>query len=131
MKLSEAILLGSVGSEQGFGPGSLMGVAKCAIGAAFHALGITLPGILNIDNKYTILPNLYPWTKNIIEYSYSNPYRPWATIELMNIEIYGIIWRLNDINGWTRPQIAAWVAELELIYDPQPSIEIAYETVKK
>jgi hypothetical protein len=41
MKLSEAILLGSVGSEQGYGNTSMFreSKAKCALGAALHAVG--------------------------------------------------------------------------------------------
>lgn len=114
MRLSEAILLGSIGTEQGFGKTIDEGKA-CAAGAAFVAIGI-----LNRDDKYD---------SRLIAQSFMqlSEYWPWVlrdTIcpicKVYNNINYIIAWHLNDSHRWTRPRIAEWVATQEAIYDIQP-----------
>lgn len=122
MKLSEAILLGSVGSEQGFGAMCAYSNSnrKCALAAALFAKGV----IVNDYTVYGEVPSLWPWTDTKVaspisldDYAYIEPH------------IYNLIWVLNDIGRWTRPQIAAWVATLEAIYDPTPT-EVPSATIE-
>ena len=117
MKLSEAILLGSIGSEQGFGPSSMQtnSPRKCAMGSALLAVGI----MTDNDDMDKLTP-IWPWVSvevappvDLVDYKGCTKIIEKATIP-------GIIWRLNDILKWTRPQIAAWVATQEAIYDVQP-----------
>ena len=113
MRLSEAILLGSIGSEQGFGASSGYpnSVKKCAIGAALFAAGVV---DISFNNPFVELRDRWPWTyidvpcPSILGYSSTKTY------------VAEVIYRLNDCLHWTRPQIAAWVATQEAIYDPQP-----------
>jgi len=99
MKLSEAILLGSVGSKQGFGASSLHSYSqrKCALGAAILAVGI--------DDTFYALVAVWPWLNNKMICPDCNDTH--ITI------IKDVIWHLNDDHRWTRPQIAAWVATIE------------------
>ena len=122
MKLSEAILLGSVGTEQGFGPSSIYkhSTKRCALGAALFACGLEYehpkPEELLVEDLTTSFPYVvimiqWPWTECIISYRIDKVTK-WD-------HIYDIIWKLNDIGRWSRPQIAAWVAEMEKVYDKQ------------
>ena len=123
MKLSEAILLGSIGSEQGFGITSAYqdAKAKCAIGSAL--LGVGKEANSNDGNPYQILVNEWPWVMTKIEIPEFSVAGPYVERNVMNA-----IWLLNDIYKWPRPKIAAWIAELEAIYDPQPTpIEVPCE----
>ena len=106
MRLSEAILLGSIGSEQGFGvmSGNPSSKAKCAIGAALFASGVSLDGV-EASNAIGAVAKLWPWT-------YKQALMPGRNSSLY---IFAIIWRLNDIERWSRPRIAAWVAEQEVL----------------
>lgn len=116
MKLSEAILLGSVGTEQGYGCDAIMpnGQATCALGAALFAEGVKL-GDWVVGMQ--VVTQRWPWTLMI------TPFPEVLTkhgLFMGHDCIYSMIWRLNDIAKWTRPQIAAWVADLEQTYDPDP-----------
>lgn len=122
MKLSEAILLGSVGSEQGFGR-VVDGDRACAIGAALLAIGVTQLGLeWNCeDPRQHGSPRLvdnWPWTNSLSRCPHCSTH---------NTVSYIISWHLNDSHRWTRPQIAAWVAEQEAIYDP-PKQEVKEES---
>ena len=117
MKLSEAILLGSIGSEQGFGPSGMntSSPTKCTMASALFARGINA----TFDNGLDIIVELYPWLNTDVMPPVALPdyhHGPYIT---RPTSIHGIIWRLNDILKWTRPQIAAWVATQEAIYDVQ------------
>ena len=119
MKLSEAILLGSVGT------GQVRGIFRddqgntCAWGAAFTAQGI------EFDNSKGIalhkmegrenLPQEWHWV-----FHYVNVPRGLTHIfpHLSVVQIWSIIPVLNDCLEWTRPQIAAWVAQMEAKYCP-------------
>lgn len=123
MKLSEAILLGSVGSEQGFGPPSILTSypRKCALGAALLAAGIECNHEMG---GFTLVTNQWPWSRQI--------HRPPTKIGLglrFTDAVYDIIWRLNDIAKWTRPQIAAWVASIEPQEPATSEVPIASEAI--
>lgn len=109
--LSDAILLGSVGTEQGYGPGSVHSSSnkKCAMGAALFAVGACVSSNMEGLDKIT---EYWPWTRTYVDAP--------CTIRGEDIRqkpVYSIIWQLNDKAHWTRPQIAAWVATLERTYD--------------
>jgi len=106
MKLSEAILLGSIGSEQGFGSESIFydSPTKCALGAALLAIGVKA---CRGDRVYDQLIGIWPWVNGRVSFLSSFGFA------IYKCEGYKIIWRLNDIQKWSRPQIAAWVATIE------------------
>ena len=124
MKLSEAILLGSVGTEQGYGPYAILPTSKktCALGAALFAVGPKVATLLPDEWQYgtRTVSRIWPWTETKAPYpKASGLFHPIAN-QVFNND-YNIIWQLNDVARWTRPQIAAWVAELEKVYDPDPA----------
>jgi len=100
VRLSEAILLGSVGTGQAFGEYVDKKGNTCALGAALCAIGK-----LTDLSEYTINLGLaWPYHK-------MSCIHPIAGIKMSMVHI---ITHLNDIEGWSRPQIAAWVAEQEV-----------------
>src|SRR5581483_3663786 len=101
MKLSEAIMLGSTLSKQGYGNDALMTKDRCALGSAKQALG--WDEITDIVSVYTKFKEDYAFLGEIHE----NPdtHRRSDGLE--------IIWKLNDVSEWTREQIAEWVAKIE------------------
>lgn len=120
MKLSEAILLGSVGSEQCKG-WLIDGNKACAMGAALIAVG---EGYLGMPHgiSSTILPSKiyvqWPWaTQGTVEcpickeHGYKQVGLPYIMVE-----------HLNDLHGWTRPRIAEWVASIEPKEVEQPQV---------
>ena len=108
MKLSEAILLGSIGSIQGVGPESIdprnRHKGLCAMGAALYAVNCTG----NMWDGMESISHIWPWTNRPEQPPIVLFGRPESTYT-----VQGIIWRLNDLCNWTRPQIAAWVASIE------------------
>lgn len=108
MLLSEAILLGSVATEQGFGPASIFphGKMTCALGTALAAKGASFNSSVKGMSEVTAI---WPWTATCIDVPpiIRNPVDPYSA------PVFAIIWRLNDNARWTRQQIAAWVAEQE------------------
>lgn len=123
MKLSEAILLGSVGTTQGFGPDSIFRneEGRCALGAALAAVGQECDLVDRVvKNPYNLIRKLWPWVNSRIAMPSILTRRHdgflFDTVET-------IIWKLNDIVKMPRPEIAAWVATLEnqLEMDPAPS----------
>lgn len=98
MKLSEAILLGSMLRPQM--RNEFMGpTGSCALGAAGEALGFLAHGDLT---PYEVQ---WPWVATrAVEC-------PVCCARL--VSAVDVIMELNDVHRWTRPQIAAWVAEIE------------------
>jgi hypothetical protein len=98
MKLSEAILLGSM-----FRPPVrhefVAPAGSCALGAAGEALGVPVPRLVP-ETFVSAWPRV------------SRTVRCPACDERLLPVVWAII-ELNDRHQWTRPQIAAWVAELE------------------
>lgn len=123
MKLSEAILLGSVGTEQSYGPLAIMPNSKstCALGAALFAVGSQTN---DPERAYKQVEERWPWILAVATVP-----SVLARLGDEKGDICSIIWRLNDTARWTRPQIAAWVAELEAVYDPDPVPGPVHESV--
>jgi hypothetical protein len=108
MKLSEAILLGSIDSPQGYGNGAMFkeSKAKCALGTALHAVGQS-PSFVEynlFNSPYNIVMTIWPWTETMY---LDHP------VEGRRVSVIHAIYSLNDNCGWTRPQIAAWIATIE------------------
>lgn len=104
MRLSEAILLGSIGSKQGFGHLSAYKGSKdkCAIGAALLATGNEAKNL-----PIAKLEETWPWT---LTKDFVSPIELPAYIPIC---VSNTIWWLNDVEKWTRPQIAAWISSIE------------------
>lgn len=110
MKLSEAMLLGSVGSKQGFGPQLVSkNGGLCAIAAALQGVGLDVHSDEDVLNVKFM--ELFPIESVLVlcPVCKSDEY----------IIVGDVIWHLNDYHRWPRPQIAAWVAQLEQMYDRQ------------
>lgn len=106
MKLSEAILLGSIGTEQAFGVLKTTDGRTCALGAAMTAMGMNLEGLDELTRwkLFRDIASCWPVTKVHAQCPACN----WGPVT-----VEAGIWHLNDKHGWPRPQIAAWVATLE------------------
>lgn len=127
MRLSEAILLGSVGSEQGFGPMSICSDyerGRCALGSALLAMGIRTLQMEQFGSNSGIglIKKMWTWTTLKIRVPEELATKPNCVLSKEEA-IVAVIWALNDVAKWTRPQIAAWVAEQEVtlgIVDQEP-----------
>lgn len=138
MKLSEAILLGSVGSGQARAMLRDQLGNTCAMGAALLAANLMSASHVS-DGEETGESKLYraaekkwPVLKEMICQvqcpSFKIPAKSWPLLL--------VITRLNDIDKWTRPQIAAWVATIEEEYEKQQAVtqpstqqEVCHETI--
>lgn len=109
LKLSEAIRLGAMLTPQGFGNDALSGEARCALGAAAAAAGMQCIFTLHL------LVERWPFLHTEVAY-------PTSTHRRIRLEttragdlllLRSAIWRLNDVSGWTREQIADWVETIE------------------
>ena len=112
MKLSEAIRLGAMLSPQGRGNKALIGEHRCALGSALEAIGYKG----KIDGAYGYIRETWPFSDGYVLY-------PVMEIEL---PIWNIIWKLNDINRWAREQIADWVETVEP-RDEEPKVDLDVE----
>jgi hypothetical protein len=114
MKLSEAILLGSVGTGQAFGILDDGQGNTCAMGAALSAAGLSkstwqlhyLEDHFPIAYKKVKLPNGLEWKRC---FTGNHWVEPWEYIH----DVRTAIAILNNVYKWTRPQIATWVATIE------------------
>jgi len=118
MKLSEAILLGSTMSPQRFGPACKgdppEDKRRCVIEAAVEAIGE--PAHVSNDRRwfgvdvtnYRALWKAWPWCATH-KPQYSCPH---AVCGLPS-PVWPLLFHLNDVHHWTRPEIAAWVATIE------------------
>lgn len=98
MKLSEAILLGSLQKPQGFdGTGHPHLPEVCAFGAALLATGA---------HKAESVVAYWPW---LVGTRFTCP----ACQANRDDHSYGVIPHLNNTHKWTRERIAAWVATVE------------------
>jgi hypothetical protein len=108
MKLSEAIMLGSLNTLPGSGPGSINGYpTRCALGAALHA--VNYEGHM----PYTDAIKIWPWMGRHISACPACGDKHVVSGGELQINVMNTVWMLNDIHKWTRPQIAAWVASIE------------------
>lgn len=110
MKLSEAIRLGAMLRPQGTGVLFAQG-RSCAFGAALEAVGVTVVEFADAHDFGDKSPgNLWPWLK---------------TTEVCHPETGrlgragDIVVSLNNRHGWTREQIAEWVASQEAVAEPE------------
>ena len=115
MRLSEAIMLGSTLSHQVFNRMHDSKGGRCALGAAYHAMGI--------DQYDKTVPDIWPWT-------YERAFcpecaNPWPVFML-------IAHCLNDGHRWSRERIADWVATVEPREEPAScteTVQASLETV--
>lgn len=100
MRLSEAIILGSLKKPQGFeGTGSPSSPVTCALGAARDGAETT---------KW--VDEVWPWVKTMAGEC------PECQLHFRKLGYgapYAIIVHLNNGHKWTRPRIAEWVATIE------------------
>ncbi len=114
MKLSEAIRLGAMATEQGFGaPSIASNEAPCALGAARIAAGL---GDHCAVDCYSVLAYRWPVLYRMV----ANPVA--GRMEY----VVDAIWSLNDVHRWTREQIADWIETIEAQHEtPAPALEVA------
>ena len=113
MRLSEAILLGSVGTGQAFGKLNDGQGNTCAYGSALAAEGIQVT-IYRAFEIPTIIPLEWAWAFKIS----SKACCPAEDCNSFDLHSGGpcinIIIGLNDRHKWSRPRIAEWVAQEEV-----------------
>lgn len=120
MKLSEAIRLGAMLKPQGHDMLVTLNGGSCALGAAFDAVGMAVgeydggdagdPCYAEARARWSVLnahvacpvPDSDVWRDG---------------------DMVHVIWSLNDRAGWTREQIADWVATIEAQHE-QPAAPI-------
>lgn len=98
--LSEAIRLGATWGPQAFGSYIDDKLGTCAIGAALLATGDLKPGCIEIKNK-----------RNVWELFPSMNHQVADTVYGQHCSLFVKITYLNDIDGWSREQIADWIVE--------------------
>src|SRR5690349_2993517 len=96
MKLSGAIILGSVLSKQGFGAMSVFSADRCAWGAARQALG------MKSTDKW---PMEWDWTD--CKMTHCPACGEYSRVAFIISD------HLNDDHRWSRERIASWVASIE------------------
>lgn len=122
MRLSDAIRLGAMMKPQHRG-GILSsdGTKTCALGAALDALG-------KLDEWLTRrASNAVDWAEWFGNALPPDSYRSVKWPPAAHKMIYGdtqyplatVVTVLNDVNGWTREQIADWVEQVEKEYDKE------------
>jgi hypothetical protein len=115
MKLSEAIRLGAMATEQGVGNGSLLSTTStCALGAARFAGNVAC---LSDTDAYEQLPKRWP----ILLEKVSLPRDTSHYSACHQRVLMEGVWVLNDCDGWTREEIADWVETIELQTTPAMS----------
>lgn len=115
MKLSEAILLGSIGTEQAFR--QLYDKGKtCAFGAAFMAVGKDVEHMSGPDELIVAKEMGWGWAWE------QRAECPCVQCNYTDTFIMYIITHLNDFCKWPRPKIAGWVATLEAVH-AAPKVE--------
>lgn len=120
MRLSEAMLLGSIGTLQATGALRRPGNRTCALGAAFVAAGIKCAEIpreascascgQQYNEQFKINADALEAAKIIWPILDSTVPSPITGEPLL---LHQAIIVLNDCYRWTRPQIAKWVASIE------------------
>lgn len=120
--LSDAILLGSVSTEQGYGHGAMNGPHRCAMGSAFFAIGVQ--PVSNLQGLQ-LLSVYWPWTNNVVECPVTMQGHSSTVEKGTRDTVFSLIWMLNDLAKWTRPQIAEWVRSIEPIDNLSPALPAA------
>jgi hypothetical protein len=103
MKASEALILGSLVTQQGFGAESPASSRPCALGTIGMALG------LKFDNLtiYSKLEKVFPWMRE------SGCEVPCPKCDLKETRTMSVIYHLNDYHKMPRNEIAKWIASVE------------------
>jgi len=111
MKLSDAILLGSLLRPQGFWR-LWDGKTSCALGAAYEAAGFfpELP-------VKEVLDAMFPLLRASRRCPYCSYFEP----------VESVLTHLNDMHKVTREQIAEWVATIEPV-EPPPTLGVPRKT---
>jgi hypothetical protein len=108
VKLSEAIRLGAMMKPQGTGR-LLRGGRSCALGAALDAVGRLEGQEMPTDRVdgwlYDVLAQIWPWA---VEAVVVDPCH-----QGLHLPVVDACWKLNDIQRYTREQVADWVEEQE------------------
>jgi hypothetical protein len=112
MKLSEAIRLGAMLRPQGRIDFFSADGKSCALGAALEARGIQHRILATPAESDAIYGQLYRW---------------WPWLRVLSID--AITYR-NDVEGWTREQIADWVATIEPPEEAQSAAAATEELVE-
>jgi hypothetical protein len=109
MNFSEAIRLGSMATEQGYGGLSVISrTAPCAIGAALLAVGVKCKEPIN---AYSQIRVQFPLAAHRV-------CGPKGTrFECVPNEVASHVIALNDFERWPREQIADWVDTIERAQD--------------
>lgn len=128
MKLSDAIRLGAMMSPQGEG-GWMDGATRCALAAASDAVGI--PAYLEAGWGGRKLGVDYQTLKQYFPVLFEMCFSPVPKCRPYKVELLEIIWTLNDVEKWTREQIADWVETVEMgfeaanqVVEEQPTEEL-------
>lgn len=102
MKLSEAMRLGGMATDQGHGPDSIISdTAPCALGAARCAIGLQ---VKRPEDAYRELEERFPILRARVS-------PPWNVDYVESLT--GIVWMLNDYYHWSRERIADFVEQIE------------------
>jgi hypothetical protein len=117
MKLSEAIRLGAMVTEQGFID---IDIAACALRAALYSIGAHETG----NNAYARITREWPWTmgRDLVCPDQGADCRLGFVLSRSHRDT---IWHLNDAHRWPRERIADWVATIE----PAEKTEVLTSTV--
>lgn len=123
MKLSEAILLGSVGTRQAFMTWDDGQGGTCAWGAAFKAAGISYAERSELPQRWPVTTYVTPCPVCGWERLWSSsPHQPQTVAHRVAI-VGSVIVHLNDYHKWTRPRIAEWVATVEQAFEAPITLE--------
>ena len=103
MKASEALLLGSLVTTQGFGAESPASSTPCALGTIAQVLGLQFTNF----GVYSTLGQIYPW---MLQEGYDCPMCPDS---IGSYKAMSLIYHLNDQHKLSRNKIAEWIATVE------------------
>ena len=102
MKASEALLLGSLVTKQGFGADSPASSTPCALGTIGMALGLKFTNL----SIYSKLETVFPWMRKM-----DSMLCPHCGIR--EVHVMSMIYHLNDHHKMPRNEIAKWIASVE------------------
>ena len=127
MKLSEAIRLNGMMKPQGWGPGSMVSLdAPCALGGALQSIGKQPK---HEREAYGAIAENWAFARKPAKCPCGSDH---CAIQGKKLDIAIVIALLNDYHGWTRDQIADWVATVEPAEEVEPGlIEVMLDQVRK
>ena len=122
-KLSEAILLGSIGTEQAFGILKDNDGRTCAMGGAYVAASVDL--MTDVSTKWlkfktaAFIPLLWKWAFKSEESTNEAKWYKCPKCGGSANTVVGVIIHLNDQHRMPRPMIAEYVAQQEAIFEAE------------